>query len=61
MTTREHKLTKNIRGFVITFFIFLILRYFLAEILLNHKTNLFEGTIKSICYALAYLTASNIL
>lgn len=50
-----------VRSFMITFVIFLILRYYLAEIVIGNKPNMKEGIIKSICYGLAYIAASKTL
>ena len=54
-------LKKSLRDFSVTFMIFLVFRYFLAELILNNKPKLFEGTVKSACYGLAYLAAARSL
>lgn len=61
MLVSQEKLTKTLRDFTITFFIFLIFRYFLAEILLNKRPSFHRGVVLSMCYGFAYLAASNLL
>lgn len=61
MMISQKKLVETLRNFTITFFIFLIFRYYFAELLLNNEPNLRKGIILSFCYGLAYLAASNLL
>ena len=59
--TREQKIRKSVRGFIITFLIFLIFRYYLAELALNNKTSMKRGMVLSLFYAMAYVVSSNML
>jgi hypothetical protein len=59
--TRDEKTRKSVRGFVITFLIFLVFRYYLAELALNNKPSMKRGLILSLFYAMAYVVSSNTL
>lgn len=47
--------------FLITFGIFLFIRYYLAAVLRGADSTLFEGVVVSFCYALAYTVQSYII
>ena len=59
--TREQKIRKSVRGFIITFLIFLIFRYYLVELALNNKPSMKRGMVLSLFYAMAYVVSSNTL
>lgn len=59
--TREQKIRKSVRGFIITFLVFLIFRYYLAELALNNKPSMKRGMVLSLFYAMAYVVSSNTL
>lgn len=57
----EEKIIKTAYDFVVTFLIFFVLRYYLAEMMLNNTYCVKKGAILSVCYALAYIVGSNLL
>tara|TARA_Y100000389_G_scaffold190348_1_gene215094 strand:+ start:326 stop:523 length:198 start_codon:yes stop_codon:yes gene_type:complete len=59
--TREQRIRKSVRGFIITFLIFLIFRYYLAELALNNTPRMKRGMVLSLFYAMAYVVSSNTL
>jgi len=59
--TREQKIRKSVRGFIITFLIFLIFRYYLAELALSNTPSMKRGLVLSMFYAMAYVVSSNTL
>lgn len=58
---REQKIRKSVRGFIITFLIFLIFRYYLVELALNNNPSMKRGVVMSFFYAIAYVVSSNTL
>ena len=59
--TLRNKIRKTTRGVFITFFVFLIFRYYLAELALGKKPGMQRGVVLSAFYAMAYAVSSNTL